>query len=123
MKTSNVIWLFILIFLMVFGLFLFLSKSASKTPQNLEQTLECYNSPKLDPTILTLPENTINIKAFISFESLPLSTDQEKELADLGLMLDKNSGVFEYLWANIPVASLCQLTARQDIKSIFTLKQ
>jgi hypothetical protein len=64
MKTSNTIWLFVLIFLMVLGIFLFLNKSASQVPKNLEQTLACYDSPKLDQTILSLPENTVDFKAF-----------------------------------------------------------
>lgn len=123
MKTSNTIWLFILIFLMVAGLFLFLNKSASQTPKNLEQTIACYESSKLDPIILSLPENTVNIKAFISFEALPLNNEQITELQTLGVSLDQNAGVFEYLWANIPVKSLCSLVERADIKAIFTLKQ
>ncbi len=122
MKTSNVIWLFILIFLMVIGLFLFLNKSASQVPKNLEQTLACYDSPKLDQTILSLPENTISIKAFISFETLPLNDGQISELQTLGVSLDQNSGVFDYLWAQIPVTSVCQLVERSGIRSIFTLK-
>ncbi|MBP9802233.1 hypothetical protein KBC40_01435 [Patescibacteria group bacterium] len=122
MKTSNTIWLFVLIFLMVLGLFLFLNKSASQVPKNLEQTLACYDSPKLDQTILSLPENTVNFKAFISFEALPLSEGQISDLKALGVSLDQSSGVFEYLWAQIPTGSVCQLVERSDIRSIFTLK-
>ncbi|MCB9802780.1 hypothetical protein H6761_02040 [Candidatus Nomurabacteria bacterium] len=123
MKITNTIWLFILIFLMVLGIFLFLNKSASKTPKNLEQTLACYDSEKLDQTILALPQETQTLRAFISFQSLPLSEELEQELKNLEISLDYNSVVFDYIWATIPVNSICQLTDLSAVKSIFTSGQ
>lgn len=123
MKISNTIWLFVLVFLMVIGIFLFLNKSASKTTNTLAQNISCDQSEKLDESILSLPANTESFKAFISFQSLPLSDQLLSDLKNLGLSLDQNSAIFDYLWASIPVDSLCQVLEKSEVNSVFTAKQ
>jgi hypothetical protein len=122
MKTTNIFWLFILIFILIFVSFTLLNKTASQTPDNLNlgQVLNC-ESDKFDKSILTLPGDAVLIKAFISFDTLPLSTEHEQKLADLQIGLDTNSAVFDYMWATIPADSLCGLAEEENVKSIFTL--
>jgi len=122
MKTSNVFWLFILVFFLVIGLFFFLNKSASQNQSdfNLSQVLSC-SSEKLDQSVLSLPSNSQVIGAFISFNAMPLPLEFEKDLQDQGVILDVNSLIFDQMWAEIPVKSLCWLNEQAEINSIFTL--
>ena len=122
MKTTNIFWLFILIFILIFVFFVLLNKTASQTPDklNLGQTLTC-ESDKLDESVLTLPSDTVLLRAFISFSDLPLSLEDQQRLADLSIGLDEKSLVFDYMWSTIPIDSLCDLAAEENVKSIFTL--
>ena len=122
MKTSNAIVLFILVFILIFGLFLLLKNTNPSVPATLGQGLDC-TSLKLDQSILELDNDTDLLRAFISFNNLPLSTEIEQRLADLNVLMDENSLIFDNIWAIIPVESLCPLVAEEEIKSIFTLKQ
>jgi len=121
MKTSNAIVLFVLVFILIFGLFLLLKNTEPSAPATLGQSLDC-TSQKLDQSVLELDSDTDLLRAFISFNNLPLSTEIEQRLADLNVIMDENSLIFDNIWATIPVESLCDLVAEEDIKSIFTLR-
>lgn len=122
MKTSNVFWLFILVFVLVIGLFFFLNKSASQdqTTFSLAEVLSC-SQDKLDKSVLALPSNSQVIGAFIAFKKVPVEENLVKSLKEQGVTLDQQSLVFDQMWAEIPVKSLCWLAGLEEINSIFTL--
>ena len=122
MKTSNVFWLFILVFVLVIGLFFFLNKSASQDQVSftLEEVLSC-SQDKLDKSVLALPSNSQVIGAFIAFKKVPLEESLVKSLKEQGVTLDQQSLVFDQMWAEIPVKSLCWLAGLEEINFIFTL--
>ena len=122
MKTSNVFWLFILVFILVIGLFFFLNKSASKEQAifSLAEVLSCPQE-KLDKSVLALPSNSQVIGAFIAFKKVPVEENLVKSLKEQGVTLDQQSLVFDQMWAEIPVKSLCWLAELEEINSIFTL--
>lgn len=122
MKTSNVFWLFILVFVLVIGLFFFLNKSASKEQVtfSLAEVLSCPQE-KLDKSVLALPSNSQVIGAFIAFKKVPVEENLVKSLKEQGVTLDQQSLVFDQMWAEIPVKSLCWLAGQEEINSIFTL--
>lgn len=122
MKTSNAFWLFILVFVLVIGLFFFLNKSASQDQDSftLKEVLSCAQD-KLDKTVLVLPSNSQVIGAFIAFKKVPLEENLVKNFKDQGVVLDQQSLVFDQMWAEIPVKSLCWLADQDEVSSIFTL--
>lgn len=122
MKTSNVFWLFILVFVLVIGLFFFLNKSASQDQVSftLEEVLSC-SQDKLGKSVLALPSNSQVIGAFIAFKKVPVEESLVKSFKEQGVTLDQQSLVFDQMWAEIPVKSLCWLVDREEVNSIFTL--
>lgn len=122
MKTSNVFWLFILVFVLVIGLFFFLNKSVSKEQAtfSLAEVLSC-SQDKLDKSVLALPSNSQVIGAFIAFKKVPVEESLVKSLKEQGVTLDQQSLIFDQMWAEIPVKSLCWLADREEVNSIFTL--
>ena len=127
MKTSNTIWLFILIFILVISFFLFLNKSASQdeavsTLRSLASCVDCY-SDKITDSIWDLPHDTVLINGFISLKTWPLSTELEQKLMDWGVTLDKDSVVFENVWTSIPVGHLYDIAGLEQVTSIFTLEK
>ncbi len=122
MKTSNAFWLFILVFVLVIGLFFFLNKSASQDQDSftLKEVLSCTQD-KLDKSVLALPSNAQVIGAFIAFKKVPLEENLVKNFKDQGVVLDQQSLVFDQMWAEIPVKSLCWLADQDEVSSIFTL--
>lgn len=122
MKTSNVFWLFILVFVLVIGLFFVLNKSASKEQItfSLAEVLSC-SQDKLDKSVLALPSNSQVIGAFIAFKKVPVEESLVQSLKEQGVTLDQQSLVFDQMWAEIPVKSLCWLAGLEEINSIFTL--
>ncbi|MBT4349510.1 hypothetical protein HOD19_01870 [bacterium] len=124
MKTSNSIWLFLLIFVFVIGLFLFLNKSTvqDKTQLTLADVSECQ-SEKIEISVWQLPANTILLNTFISFKSFPLAEELKDKITNWGIALDENSLIFDYLWASIPVEHLCDLVELDEVTSVFTLNK
>lgn len=123
MKTTNIIWLFVLILLIVIMMFFFFGDTAGKqTPVTLEDLLSCQTD-KIDQSVLNLPAEAKIVKAFIRFNQLPLSEETQKQLQDWNVYLDTQTLTFDYMWATIPTDSLCKLALESNnVKLIFTLK-
>jgi len=124
MKTSNSIWLFLLIFVFVVGLFLILNDATvqDKTQSTLADVSKC-RSEKIEASVWQLPANTILLNTFISFESFPLSVELKDKMTNWGIALDENSLIFDYLWASIPIEHLCDLVELDEVTSVFTLNK
>lgn len=121
MKTSYAVGFFIMLFLVVSGLVLFLSKKDVAQPKILLQTLGC-SSDKIDKSILDLDGRTSLIGAMISFQKIPPSDGLKNKLNSLRIKLDEGSWIFDYVVAQIPTDSLCSLVQENEVRSVFIPK-
>jgi hypothetical protein len=118
MKTSYAVGFFILLLLVVGGIFLFLNKQGLNQPQILLQTLDC-SSDKIDRSILDLDGRTILIGAMISFKKVPLDDNLKNKLTAWQIKLDEKSWIFDYVIAKIPTQNLCSLVQEEQVSNVF----
>lgn len=120
MKVAYSLAFFVLILLLVAGVFFWLEQSSDHT-QTLRRIVQC-RSEVLDDSVLGLDADTTLIGAFITFDKIPLSTSTKEKLKSLDVTLDEGSQIFEIssnILAKIPTASLCELSKVPGISSIF----
>jgi hypothetical protein len=95
-----------------------MNKKGAGLTKSLGNTLECEVN-KISSSILELDRDTENIKAFISFNKVPLEDDFKIILDGLNINIDNNTWLFDYVLSNIPKDSLCSLVDLDNVKSIF----
>lgn len=118
MKISHSIVFFVIILVIIAGLFFLNNKKSASQEKILLQTMECQ-SDKIDQSVYNLQGNTSLIGAFVSFKQVPLSQADQQAIADLGIKLDETSWLMDYVRAEIPTNSLCQLTQLDSVKKVF----
>jgi len=121
MKTTNLIWLLVIVLLLIFLLFFFFSSTAGKPKPDLGSALSCQTD-KIAESVLALENQGNMIKAFVRFQKLPLTDEQQTKLKDLNVYLDPQTLTLDYMWGVIPVKSLCDLAQDDNVSQIFTLK-
>jgi hypothetical protein len=118
MKTSYAVVFFVLLFLIIGGVFLFLSRQDVAQPKILLQTLRC-SSDKIDRSILDLDGRTSLIGAMISFKKVPLADNLKNKLTAWQVELDEKSWIFDYVIAKIPTKNLCSLVQEEQVTNVF----
>ncbi|PWB38758.1 MAG: hypothetical protein C3F02_02510 [Parcubacteria group bacterium] len=124
MKISHSLAFSVVILVAVAAVFFWLDHSGNQS-QNLRRVVKC-RSAVIDQSVLDLDADTSLIGAFISFDRMPLATDTVDRLAQLGVSLDIGSQIFEIsgnILAQIPTASLCDLSKLPAVQSIFIPEQ
>ena len=119
MKTSHSISFFVLILVVAAGIFLFVDNKRVESQPNIVKYQVACDSAKIDSKIFALKGNTSLIGAMISFYQIPLSDEQSSELSDMEVKLDEKSWIFDYVVAQIPTKSLCDLAQLDYVKKIF----
>jgi len=122
MKTVNSVIFFIFIFLIISVVFNYLKNKDFFEPTNIGQSMDCY-SDKIDKSILVLSYKLEYVNAFINFKKIPISKELEDSLSGLDIKLDKDTGVFDYIWSTIPSDSLCELVELDEVNSVFTFNK
>lgn len=120
MKTSHSLVFFVLILLVGSAIFLWLSYGAGYR-RTLSKVVDCH-SEIIDDSILNLDADTTLIGAIVSFKQAPLAQSLKDKLDSLDVKLEENSQIFElspYFIAEIPTASLCELSKLEDVTKIF----
>ena len=112
------ITIFLVIIAIVLGIIFYLTNKPVENKNTLQYTAGC-GSDKIDASVYSLKGNTSLIGAFISFDKVPISENTRVELDRLDVYLDENSWIFDYVLAQIPTESLCDLAEYDFIKGVF----
>jgi|GEM_PF-3554817 hypothetical protein len=121
MKAKYSFVFFVLLVVVIAGIFFFINKFQAKGPTTLRQTLDCHHLTITD-SIMDLDGDTTLIGAYINFKTLPLNVDSMKKMDELNILLDDRSQLFEispYILAEIPTNSLCELAMDDNVVAIF----
>ena len=117
MKKQHITILLVII-AVVLGIIFYFSTKPLEDKNILQYTAGC-SSDKIDASIYRLKGNTSLIGAFISFDKMPIEDTTKVELDKLGVEIDEESQIFDYLYATIPTEVLCDLAEYDFVKRVF----
>lgn len=121
MKASHSFVFFILIVIVIGGVFSLINKYNSHQTKTLRSVVGCFDEV-IDDSILNLEAETTLFRAFITFQSMPLSNEDSLKLNNLNIVLETDSQIFEIspnIIAQIPTTSLCELAKLESVQNIF----
>ncbi len=125
MKAKYSFVFFVLLVVVIAGIFFFINKFQANGSTTLRQTLDCHHLTISD-SIMDLDGDTTLIGAYINFKALPLDEATMKKMDDLDILLDNRSQLFEispHIIAEIPTRSLCELALDDNVISIFYISE
>ena len=117
MKNEH-ITIFLVIIAIVFGIVYYFNAKPVEDKDVLKYTTGC-DSEKIDDSIYKLKGTTSLIGAFISFDKVPIEEATKDELDKLGIQIDEDSQILDYMYATIPTEALCDLAEYDFVKRVF----
>ena len=118
MKPLYSLIIFVVIMLIVAGIFFFTQQKQVDQIKTVGNILECHVD-KISDNVLALEANTTLMRTMISFEKIPLEQTMEDKLDELGITIHRDTWIFDYVVADIPTDSLCSLVKEENVKKVF----
>jgi len=110
--------IFLVVIAIVLGIIFYYTNQVSENKNVLQYTAGCQ-SDKIDASIYSLRGDTSLIGAFISFKEVPISENTRAALDKLGVKMLEDTWIFDYVLAEIPTDTLCDLAEYDFVTSVF----